>query len=130
LLDAGGDLEVREVMTPGVVNIVEDASVLQARRALQSHRVHAVLVVGRASGRPLGWVTARGLLAWIDADEALGSAREAIREPAIPIEPSASVREAAQRMLGSSVSHLIVQRKGSLPEGTLAEIDVLALGRR
>jgi signal-transduction protein with cAMP-binding, CBS, and nucleotidyltransferase domain len=91
--------------------------------------VHAVLVVGARSGRPLGWITARGLLSWVDADETLAPARAAIREPAVPIDPSAPVRDAVSRMLGSSVSHLIVQRTGSLPEGTLSEVDVLALGR-
>lgn len=49
-------------MRPGVVTVAEDASVLQARRALQAHGVHAVLVVERSHGRPLGFITARGLL--------------------------------------------------------------------
>src|SRR4051794_35235208 len=73
--------EVREVMTPGVVTIVEDASVKQARRAIHAHRVHAVLVLGRERGRPLGWVTARGLLSWVDREESLAHARDAITEP-------------------------------------------------
>jgi len=75
-------------MTPGVVTIVEDASVKQARRALKAHAVHAVLVVGRDQGRPLGWVTARGLLSWVDRDESLAHARDAITEPPANIEPS------------------------------------------
>lgn len=55
------DIEVSEVMRRGVVTVAE-ASVLQARRALQAHGVHAVLVVERSHGRPLGFITARGLL--------------------------------------------------------------------
>lgn len=54
------EIEVSEVMRPGVVTVAEDASVLQARRALQAHGVHAVLVVERSHGRPLGFITARG----------------------------------------------------------------------
>jgi CBS domain-containing protein len=44
------DVELREAMRPGVVPLPEDASLLEARRPMQSHGVHAVLVVGRAHG--------------------------------------------------------------------------------
>ena len=116
-------------MTPGVVTIVEDASVKQARRALKAHAVHAVLVVGRDQGRPLGWVTARGLLSWVDRDESLAHARDAITEPPANIEPSASVRDAVRAILQPGVTHLLVQRHPEhLPEGVISERDLLALG--
>lgn len=122
--------EVREVMTPGVVTIVEDASVKQARRALHAHRVHAVLVVGREQGRPLGWVTARGLLNWVERDEGLAYVRDAITEPPVAITPSASVREAIREILQPGVSHLLVQHHPDrLPEGVVTEADLLATGR-
>jgi CBS domain-containing protein len=123
-------LEVREVMTPGVVTIVEDASVKQARRAMQAHGVHAILVVGSEQGRPLGWVTARGLLSWVDRDESLAHARDAITETPTTIEPSASVREAVRAILQPGVTHLLVQHHPDrLPEGVVGERDLLALGR-
>lgn len=122
--------EVREVMTPGVVTIVEDASVRQARRAMQAHGVHAVLVVGCKQGRPLGWVTARGLLSWIDRDESLSHARDAITEPPTTIEPSASVHEAIREIVQPGVTHLLVQHHPDRPpEGVVGERDLLALGR-
>jgi CBS domain-containing protein len=117
-------------MTPGVVTIVEDASVKQARRAMHAHGVHAVLVVGSGQGRPLGWVTTRGLLGWVDRDESLAHAREAITEPPTMIEPSASVDEAVRAILQPGVTHLLVQHgPGRLPEGVVGERDLLALGR-
>lgn len=122
--------EVREVMTAGVVTIVEDASVHQARRAMQAHHVHAVLVLGRVQGRPLGWITARGLLSWVDQDETMGYARDAVTEPPNSIKPSASVREAVSALLQPGVTHLLVQRHPDhLPEGVLSELDLLTLGR-
>jgi CBS domain-containing protein len=72
------DREVGDVMTPGCVAISEDASVAQAAAALSAHRVHAVLIVGAVNGTPLGWVTARGLLGWLDRDRSVVSAREAV----------------------------------------------------
>ena len=57
--------EVAEFMTPCCVVISEAASVADAAKAMAAHRIHAVLVVGRRNGTPLGWVTHRGLLGWI-----------------------------------------------------------------
>ena len=62
------DTPVREIMAPGVLTISEDASPQQVHRTLAGHGVHSVLVVGRQEGRPLGWVTARGLLGWAESD--------------------------------------------------------------
>ena len=126
-----GDREVREVMTPGVLTIVEDASVLQARRAMQGHKVHGVLVVGATQGRPIGWITARGLLAWVDRDETIAHAREAITEQPTWVEPGASVRDAVEAMLQPGVTHVLVQRREDRqPEGVLSDLDLLALGRK
>jgi CBS domain-containing protein len=116
-------------MTPGVVTIVEDASVKQARRAMDAHRVHSILVVGSGQGRPLGWITARGLLAWIDRDESLCFARDAITEPPTTIEPSASVHEAIRAILQPGVTRLLVQHHPDrYPEGVIGERDLVALG--
>jgi len=120
--------EARELMTPGVLSIVEDASLRQVMRALTGHRVHALLVVGTA-GAPLGWVTAHGLLAWVDKDPAMAVARDAITEPARSVEPSASGREVVAA-LQQGVSHLLVQRNArELPEGVISDLDLLAVGQ-
>jgi CBS domain-containing protein len=60
---------VREFMRPGVIAVSEDASLRQAERAMVRHGVHAILLLGRQNGRPLGWVTARGLLPWMTEEE-------------------------------------------------------------
>jgi CBS domain-containing protein len=97
---------------------------------MRAHGIHAVLVVGSEQGRPLGWVTARGLLSWVDRDEALARARDAITEPPTSIEPSASVHEAVRAILQPGVTHLLVQRHPQrLPEGVVGEGDLLGLGR-
>jgi CBS domain-containing protein len=49
------ELEAREVMSPGVVTISDDATVDRAVEAMAVHRVHAILVVGGRTGTPLGW---------------------------------------------------------------------------
>jgi CBS domain-containing protein len=122
------DTPVRDVMTPGVLSIVEDASLRQVLRALHHHRVHAVLVSCQSNGLPLGWVTARGLLGWIERDHSLSVARDAITEPPLTIEPGATIREAVSVMAREGVGHLLVaHRPDALPEGVLADLDVLGL---
>jgi CBS domain-containing protein len=115
-------------MTPGVISIAEDASLRQVYRAMVSHSVHAVLVVGRAEGKPLGWVTARGLLTWVERDETMAFARDAITERPTTIEPSATAAEALTALSQPGTSHLLVCRQpDSHPEGVLSELDIVAL---
>jgi CBS domain-containing protein len=122
------DTPVRELMSPGVLSIVEDASLRQVLRALRRHRVHAVLVSGRANGLSLGWVTTRGLLAWIERDHSLTVARDAITEPPITIDPGATVREAVSAMAREGVGRLLVaHRNNAMPEGVVSELDVLGV---
>jgi CBS domain-containing protein len=122
------DTPVRDIMTPGVLTIAEDASLRHAYRALVAHSVHAVLVVGRSEGKPLGWITARGLLAWVGRDQGLASARDAITERAATIEPSASAREALTALGQAGTSHLLVCRqRDAAPEGVISDLDIVAL---
>jgi CBS domain-containing protein len=117
-------LEIRDVMTPGVVTIVEDASLIQACRALRRHRVHAVLVVGRHQGTPIGWITARGLLGLLDHDPCT-PARDAVVERAVTIGPSATVADAVAILSHEGISHLLVShRSETLPEGIVSDLDL------
>ena len=128
---AGGDyLEtpVRDFMTPGVLTIAEDTSLGHVYRAMVAHSVHAVLILGRSQGRPLGWVTARGLLGWIGRDQSLACARDAITEAPPTIEPGASARDALIALSQAGTSHLLVSgRSDAMPEGVVSELDVVAL---
>jgi CBS domain-containing protein len=125
------DREVRDLMTPGVVSIVEDASLSQACRALTRHRVHAVLVLGRRQGRPLGWVTARGLLGWLHRDLSSIPARNAIVEPPVTVEPSATASEAVGLLSREGVSHLLVSHSPDLlPEGVVSDADLARIACR
>src|SRR4029079_16762754 len=56
------DAAIRDVMRPGVIVISAHGSLPRAQRARLSHGVHAILVLDDDGGRPLGWVTSRGLL--------------------------------------------------------------------
>jgi CBS domain-containing protein len=125
------DVEVRHVMTPGVVTISEEASLHDAYRALIAHRVHSVLVTGRSTGKPLGWVTARGLIPWVDRDESMACARDAITHPPATVQPSATVREALTAIAQPGITQLLVgHHSHTTPEGVLSDVDLIALVAR
>jgi CBS domain-containing protein len=120
------DTPVRDLMRPGVIVLSEHASVAQAQRAVLAHGVHSILVLEDRSGRPVGWVTSRGLLAWAARDVALVSARDAVTEPPVAVEPSASAREALEAIERTGASRLLVVRDGGgLPEGVVSDVDLL-----
>jgi CBS domain-containing protein len=131
LVDRHLETEVRDFMRPGVIVVSEDASLRQAERAMVRHGVHAILVLGRNTGRPLGWVTARDMLQWISHDLALVPASQGVTETPTYIEPSATAQEAVQALSGAGVSHLLVAHVPSgTPQGVVADLDVIALCTR
>jgi len=125
------DREVADVMTPGCVVISEAASVAEAAQAMAKHRVHAVLVVGAQNGTPLGWVTHRGLLAWIGRDRTLARATEAITEQVRAIPAHESLRTAHYALSLSGTTRLLVRsRPNQMPVGVLSDFDLaMAAGR-
>ena len=136
--DAGADgvsdrrlhTPVREFMRPGVITVSDDASLGQAEHAMVRHGVHAILLIGR-DRRPMGWVTTRGMLRWLNHDLALVPASQGVTEPPTYIEPSATAQDAVKALSEPEVSHLLVARApGDTPQGVVADIDVIALCTR
>jgi CBS domain-containing protein len=119
---------VREFMRPGVIAVSEDASLGQAERAMVRHGVHAILLLGRKSGRPVGWVTTRGMLQWLNHDLGLVPASQGVTEPPVFIEPGATAEDAVEALTQPGVTHLLVSRApGETPQGVVADIDVISL---
>jgi CBS domain-containing protein len=129
--ERGGDhlqTAVRDVMTPGVVTISEDASLLQALRAIRAHDVHAILVVGARDPKPIGWLTVDGLLEWIGQDASLLCARDAISEMPAVIDPLASARDALAMLSQPDTQHLLVCRQpDGAPEGVVTAVNLVTL---
>jgi CBS domain-containing protein len=131
LYDAGAlEVDVRDVMTSGVVTIPENSTLDEAVDAMAAHRIHAVLVVGSQTGTMLGWVTTRGLLGMVDWD-AKTPATEAISEQAMTIEPNASVRSAIYALALPGVTRLLVRHRPLDPaEGVVTDYDLTVRATR
>jgi len=124
------ELEVREVMTSGVVSIPDDAMLEEAIDLMGASGVHGILVVGRRTGTPLGWVTTRGLLGLIGIGGGT-PLTEAITEEAKAIEPTASLRSAVYALSFPGVTRLLVRRRDEIePEGVITDYDVTVRATR
>jgi len=104
------ELDVRDVMTAGVVTVDDDATLEQAVQTMAEHRIHAVLVVGTRSGTALGWVTTRGLLGHVGSAPTT-RVTDAITEDARAVDPRASVRAAIYALGLPGVTRLLVRQR-------------------
>lgn len=133
---------VRDVMTVRVATVGPDASLKQVAETLVDHRISGLPVVD-GKGRVLGVVsetdivakTAEGViisgLTWLLADVAGGTrrlrattAREAMTAPAVTIDPSAPLPDAARVMIDRRVNRLPVVESGRLA-GIVTRFDIV-----
>ena len=129
--DRFADCEVAEIMTHGVVCISEDASLHDVQQAMLAWNVHAILAVGIHGGRPLGWITSRGLLGFVECERTLVRARDAVVEPPATIDPGASAAEALVALSQPGVSRLLVARGADRwPTGVVTDVDIIGLASR
>ncbi len=119
-------LTARDLMTPGVVTIADDASLASGIRAMITHHKHAILVVAARSGEPLGWATDRGLLAHLERDAPLTPMGDAVTEAPASVRPGATAREAANVLSEAGTTHLLVASASDrAPEGVISAFDLV-----
>jgi CBS domain-containing protein len=119
---------VASIMRHGVVSIAEDATLAGVAQAMGDHKVHAILVEERTTGRPLGWVKAETLLTWMNMSSSWAHAHEAITEPVVTIAPTATVRDAMASLSRHGTSRLLVCSEGGRAgEGVVTPLDVVRL---
>jgi CBS domain-containing protein len=105
--------------------------VRQACGAMVTHRVRAVLIVGRVHGTPLGWVTSPGLLPYLEDAVDRVAVRDAITEEPRTIEPGATAREALAALEGPDTTHLLVTpRQSATAEGVVSDLDLIGIACR
>jgi len=105
---------VEDIMSKDVVTITPEAFMAEASKIMGANRIGSLIV--EVGGNPEGIVTERDLLSKVLAkgkDPEKVSVREVMSSPLITIEPTATIREAAQTMI-SKKGRLAVFREGTL----------------
>jgi CBS domain-containing protein len=118
---------VADVMSHGIVVCRDDATARQAARAMTDRRSRSLVVVA-ADGRPLGVVTGTDLLALGRGEVDARRVAELMHAP-VTIEPGATLREAADRMLQHEIHRLVVVDPAapqSVPLGIVSTADLVA----
>ncbi len=109
--DLAGHLTVREVMTPGVESISEDASLQDVMAGLAANRLAAVLIRG-ADGRPVGVVSKTDLIAaYLHGLPHETSAREVMNAPVRTCQQEDFLALAIQEMIFWDIHRLFIAKE-------------------
>lgn len=108
-------MQLREIMTPGVVTARLDDDVLRVARLMRDRNVGSIVVCDPEGG-PVAMVTDRDLTVRTLAEERPGSEpiREHASRPLVTGEPDMDLEEAAALMVTHRVRRLPVVEDGSL----------------
>ncbi|HEY7151292.1 MAG TPA: CBS domain-containing protein [Solirubrobacterales bacterium] len=108
-------MQLREIMTPGVVTAALDAGVLEVAKLMRDHNVGSVVLCD-PEGEPTAMVTDRDLAVRALADDRQGSepVRELASKPLVTGEPDMELEEAASLMVQHRVRRLPVVDSGGL----------------
>jgi CBS domain-containing protein len=128
------DLRVADLMTIDPIVISVDGSIEEAEELLRHHRITGLPVIDLA-GRLVGVISQTDLLYLaVPAVQALIRHRErgirvgeVMSTPAVTIESTATVRDAARRMSEERVHRLVAVDDHGRPTGVISAMDFVAL---
>jgi hypothetical protein len=109
---------VQEIMNRELLAIRPDTPVSEARSLLRAFGIGAAPVLDEAR-RPVGLLSVRDML------EGDAAANERMTSPALCVDVSTPAREAARRLAGTEMHHLIVVDGSGAAVGMLSSLDLL-----
>lgn len=123
---------VRDLMHPGLITCLPEATLGQVSTLLTRHQVHALVVI-RPDGTPVGIISDSDLLAgeWLSADpQSLAAMRsltagELMSVPIDTIEAGQPLHLAAHMLIEKDINRLLVTEKGA-PVGVISTSDFVA----
>lgn len=119
---------VGDVMSDAMLVCRDRTPVVLAARAMTQAGWRSVLVID-AQGKPLGVVSGMDLLAYCEEDDCADATVRKVMHDPLTIDISASLREAADRMIKSHHHRLIVvdrEDPDAVPLGIISSYDIVA----
>jgi CBS domain-containing protein len=119
---------VGDVMSDAMLTCRDKTPVVAVARAMTDSSYRSVLVVN-ARGKPLGVVSGMDLLVFCEQDECEDVTVADVMQPALTIHMSASLREAADKMIKHHHHRLVVvdpDEPEAVPLGIISSFDIVA----
>lgn len=119
---------VGDVMSDAILVCRGKTPIISAARAMTSAGWRSVLVVD-AKGKVLGVVSGRDLLPYVQNGNAEGKVVRDVMHPALTIDITASLREAANKMIQNHYHRLVVvdqENPDAFPLGVISSFDIVA----
>lgn len=118
---------VADVMSWAIVTCLEETPLAAAARGMSERRSRSIVAVDR-HGALVGVVSGHDLIALYGSGDLNGTVAD-LMNPPITISPTASLREAADRMLDHEIHRLVVVDPGDpaqIPLGLVSTSDIVA----
>ena len=116
---------VRDIYHKGVILCKPDTPLQEVVRVMADTGVHAVMVAESEGQPPVGVVSHTDAIAHYGEDLTIIQTRDVMTTGVVGISDSATVGEAAKRLLESNIHRLLVVSEDGTPLGILSTTDII-----
>lgn len=116
---------VRDVYHRGVILCKPDTPLQEIVRVMADTEIHAVMVAEREGEPAVGVVSHTDAIARYGEDLTTMQARDVMTADVVSISESATVEEAARKLLASRIHRLLVVNEAGSPLGILSTTDII-----
>jgi predicted transcriptional regulator len=120
---------VADAMHPGILTTNPDTPMTEVARMMASHHVHSIVVIGGADDAPTwGIVTDIDILRVATQSGVEPNAEALSVRPAVTVETTTPLLEAAQSMIKHATAHLlVVEPISKRPIGVISTLDIAGI---
>jgi CBS domain-containing protein len=116
---------VRDIYHKGVIFCKPETPLQEVVRVMADTEIHAIMVAEREGAPPVGVVSHMDTIAHYSEDLTAIEARDVMTPEAISVSESATVKDAAKKLLDSEIHRLLVVDDDDRPVGILSTTDII-----
>jgi CBS domain-containing protein len=116
---------VRDIYHKGVIFCKPETPLQEVVRVMADTEIHAIMVAEREGAPPVGVVSHMDTIAHYSEDLTAIHARDVMTPKAISVSESATVKDAAKKLLDSEIHRLLVVDDDDRPVGILSTTDII-----
>ena len=116
---------VRDIYHKGVIFCKPETPVQEVVRVMADTEIHAIMVAEREGAPPVGVVSHMDTISHYSEDLTAIQARDVMTPEWISVSENATVKDAAKKLLESSIHRLLVVDDDEKPLGILSTTDII-----